>query len=482
MGAPRRLVAAIVTAAVVGAAAASPAVRQEAQDLTATLWPSLLGAAPSTARTGDEDPLRPVVRLEYRLADDLASARGHERVTFTPSARVCDLVFRLWPNSPTVAANGSRMRLTSVTIDGQRRPVRFAAAGARQGTQGTLARVALPACVPAQRRVTAEADFTIVAGAGGKERVGHTARTRTAWYGSAFPMLPWVRGRGWVTSPAVNGKGESETSEEFALAELAVIVPRGTQVVGGGNPAGQRHTAGHVTYLSTAPAVRDVAFAAGKFQTATVRAAGVTVHAAVPAGSDASARTWAQAAARPATRMADLFGKLPYSDVWLLPVLSDFAGIEFPQTILLPATTSPAAYPKLVPHEWAHQYFYSLLGDDQGQDPWLDEAFATYAEALVDGTEGQYLPWQPDSVEHAVGKPLAAFGGNADAYNASVYVAGAKALLRARAAAGPTRFDAAVRGYVAKHAHGVVTPRDVAAAFRQLPRALAVLRQAHAID
>ena len=36
-------------------------------------------------------------------------------------------------------------------------------------------------------------------------------------------------------------------------------------------------------------------------------------------------------------------------------------------------------------HETAHQWFYAMVGDSQARHPWLDEAFATYAEQLVDG-------------------------------------------------------------------------------------------------
>ena len=33
---------------------------------------------------------------------------------------------------------------------------------------------------------------------------------------------------------------------------------------------------------------------------------------------------------------------------------------------------------RLLLHEIVHQWFYSLVGNDQIDDPWLDEAFATY--------------------------------------------------------------------------------------------------------
>lgn len=36
----------------------------------------------------------------------------------------------------------------------------------------------------------------------------------------------------------------------------------------------------------------------------------------------------------------------------------------------------------LAAHETAHQWWYGLIGNDQAMDPWLDEAIATYCEAL----------------------------------------------------------------------------------------------------
>ncbi len=36
----------------------------------------------------------------------------------------------------------------------------------------------------------------------------------------------------------------------------------------------------------------------------------------------------------------------------------------------------------ITPHEVSHQWFYSLVGNNQAMEPWLDEALATYSEAL----------------------------------------------------------------------------------------------------
>ena len=40
-------------------------------------------------------------------------------------------------------------------------------------------------------------------------------------------------------------------------------------------------------------------------------------------------------------------------------------------------------------HEVAHMWFYGMVGNSQFRDPWLDEAFATWAEAVVDRVGGR---------------------------------------------------------------------------------------------
>ncbi|NLN69477.1 MAG: M1 family metallopeptidase [Chloroflexi bacterium] len=56
----------------------------------------------------------------------------------------------------------------------------------------------------------------------------------------------------------------------------------------------------------------------------------------------------------------------------------------------------------IVPHEVLHQWFFSLVGNNQAMEPWLDEAIATYAEALF---YERYFPedleWWWDTRVHA---------------------------------------------------------------------------------
>ena len=132
-------------------------------------------------------------------------------------------------------------------------------------------------------------------------------------------------------------------------------------------------------------------------------------------------------------------------------------------------------------HEVAHQWFYGMVGNSQFRDPWLDEAFATYAEATVN-------PRSVGQLSGALGLPgevggsMAYFDGDTGTYFDIVYGKGAAALLAARQAVGADAFDEALRCYVDANAWTVATPTDVAVALADLPEALAVLAGAQALD
>jgi hypothetical protein len=46
------------------------------------------------------------------------------------------------------------------------------------------------------------------------------------------------------------------------------------------------------------------------------------------------------------------------------------------------------------------------VGVNQGRDPWLDESFATYAEALDRGTAERYASPVPDGRRPRSGAPM----------------------------------------------------------------------------
>src|SRR5262249_51628686 len=53
-----------------------------------------------------------------------------------------------------------------------------------------------------------------------------------------------------------------------------------------------------------------------------------------------------------------------------------------------------------------HQWFYSLVGNDQARDPWLDEGLATWAEAAVTGAPPFADAAIPPEVADKIGEPM----------------------------------------------------------------------------
>ncbi|GAA4873066.1 M1 family aminopeptidase [Actinomycetospora straminea] len=423
---------------------------------------------------------RPSVDLSYDLAPDLRSATGRESVTFTPDRRVCELVFRTWPNAPSPASEGNALQVTDAAVDGRSTEPVVRAAGAPSGAPGTLVELPLPACVDAGTPVRAELGFTLRLGVDADERLGTSAGT--AWFGSAFPMLAWVRGQGWVRDDAVRIPGETAVSEEFRLDALRVTAPAAAAVSGVGRTDGTAPgpRPGTTTHTFRADGIRDVSVAVGAYRVLERETAdGTRLHLFTPlAGTRVDPERWAAEIDGALGRLEDLLGPVPQPDLWVAIAPSQSSGIEYPGALQF-GDTAPRELPELVAHELAHQWFYALVGSDQGRDPWLDEAFTTYAQARATGTESGYVV---DEDRDDLGLPMAAWAERGfGPYNTGVYVQGAAVLLAARERAGAAAFDDALRAYVADHAQRVATPDDVARAFAGLPAVTDALTRAGAL-
>jgi hypothetical protein len=215
--------------------------------------------------------------------------------------------------------------------------------------------------------------------------------------------------------------------------------------------------------------------AAGLFTTAQGRTPdGVAVTVGVLPDGDLPADELLEWTTAAISDLATHVGAFPYRTL-TVALLPDYGGgIEYP-SMIFEATPSRL----VLVHEVAHQWFYGMVGNSQFRDPWLDEAFASWAEAVVD--EQSSFGYQA-----ALGIPGEVGGSMTDfpddgTYVDVVYGKGAASLLAAREAAGPDAFDAAIRCYVDATAWSIATPEDVYAALADLPAALAPLIDAQAL-
>jgi hypothetical protein len=434
--------------------------------------PGPVGEAACPAERAEPDPDRPRIDLDMRLEDDLRTVTGTQTVVFTPDLPTDELVFRLVPNAPDSSSAGNRLEVDGVTgadVAGGG----YEDAGA--GGPGGLYVVDLDGELAAGSSTEVELAFTLTLGSGTFDRVG--TDDGVSWWASGAPLLAWEPGAGWARDEFVGILGETTTSPA-ADVRLTVSAPEELTVLTTGDQAPPSAPAdGRRTWTATEPVARDVSVAVGEFDTAERTSAGGTrISVGVLPDPDVPADRLAEWTAAAVDDLEEQFGDFPYATL-TVALLPDYGGgIEYP-SMILEATPSQ----DVLVHEVAHQWFYGMVGNSQFRDPWLDEAFATYAEAVLDPLSARQLSGALE-LDGDVGGSMAAFDGSTDDYFEVVYGKGAAALLAARDAAGPEAFDRAVRCYVDANAWSIATPSDVAVALADLPEAVLVLAGAEALD
>ncbi|MFD2090156.1 M1 family aminopeptidase [Blastococcus deserti] len=422
------------------------------------------------AERAEPDPDRPEVRLDFRLADDRRSVTGTETVVFTPDLDVRELVFRLVPNGPDSAPAGNRL-----AVDGVRghdvAGGGYETAGAAD--PGGLYVVDLRDELAAGESTEVELDFTLTLGTEAFDRFGVDGDV--SWWASGAPLLAWEPGVGWARDPFVDLGGETATSPA-ADTVVTVSAPEDLTVLMTGarsEPSAPRD--GRRTWTAEEPVARDVAVAAGPFTTREVTTpGGVRVTTGVLPGANVPGD---QLSVWTTTAIADLetlLGPFPYRTLTVALLPDHGGGIEYP-SMILEATPSR----EVLVHEVAHQWFYGMVGNSQFRDPWLDEAFASWAEAVVDPGSG-LVSEEALTLPGPVGATMAEYASDGR-YFRLVYDKGGAALLAAQRAVGEEAFAAAVRCYVDATAWTIATPSDVYRALDDLPAALDVLVDAEAL-
>jgi hypothetical protein len=405
----------------------------------------------------------------FTIAADHRSVQGREHIVFRPDKPIRELVFRLTANTPPTVDEGNRIVVTSARADHGGGRFGFAAAGADPSTQGGLLRIPFASTVPAGTVVTADMAFRLTLGSESFDRFGTAGRF--AYFASAQPLLAWQRGYGWHDEDLIRFPGESATSEAMAV-DLTVIAPAGDTVIMSGDPVDPPVTGRTRSWHAALDAARDVSVAAGPFVVSDTRVGAVRLRVGAP--SAAVRDELVPEFRRAVVELSKRYGPFPFPSLSVARLPAAGGGIEYPGSVLMLDGSRTVAV-----HETAHQWFYAMVGNSQALHPWLDEAFAQYSEELVDGVSAE--------TRSALGSPgivdrsTESYGNDEAAYYYVTYSKGAAALFAARAAAGPARWDAALRCYVARNAWRIADPSDLRAALVRLPAAVAVLRRAGAL-
>ncbi|WP_328843808.1 M1 family metallopeptidase [Streptomyces sp. NBC_00258] len=373
---------------------------------------------------------------------------GRQRVTFRNASErpLHEVYVRLWGNGDDKCGT-----------PGKPSPVKLSRV--RGGTVGQLTvnctalRITLPKPLARGERTAIAFDVSITV----PERNARFGREGAfRFLGNALPVLAVHDAKGWHLDPYVS------TGESFyALASdfrARIDHPSALKVPATGRTWTSPGKPGRTVTHSVAHRVRDFAWAAGPFRTATETSpGGVRVKSYwAPDTPAAGVRLNRKDGVAAVDRFGKEFGRYPYGELDLVMTKEFGGGMEYPGLVLLGTTEEGSA----VVHEVAHQWWYGIVGNDEYGAPWLDESFAQYANARFYGWDTSDC-WSDDwpSESTALTNSMAYWAEHRNEYHL-ICTAGPCALARLEDALGADTMARLLKRYARDHWYGLSTTAD----------------------
>jgi hypothetical protein len=423
------------------------------------------------AFAGDVDRLAGVTRYwidVYADPDDL-TLRGTEQVHYTnhEDEPLGEIVFRLLPNTP---GYGATMAVETIVMDGAAIEPRLSLGGSA---------VTVPLAEPLAPGESVELTLAYSGTLPTDRSAGY------AQYGyidgvlalpNAYPLIPVYDDEGWNVELAP-AHGDA-TFSDVALYALRVTLPTGMVLATSGAIVDQADNAdGTTTTTAASGPMRDFVLVASEaYETARGEASGVQV-TSYYLGDEASGQRALDYAIESLRIYEERFGPYPYNELDVVATPTEAGGIEYPGLIVVAAGLYGEAggfFELATVHEVAHQWWYGLVGSDQLDEPWLDEALAQYTSLLY--YEDRYGPDAAQGVlesvferpyqrlldtgqDMPVGLPVAAY--SEALYGAVVYGKGPLFFHEMRQQVGDEAFDRILRAYFEEHLYGIAYPQDL---------------------
>jgi hypothetical protein len=416
-----------------------------------------------------------VYHLEVQLSDDLVNLQGQEEVLYTnrEDASLAEVYFRLFPN----LAKGSST-VSAVKVNGR------AVVPTHELDQSAM-RVPLSPALPPGQSVVLQMDFAVQAPNGEGGNYGTFAfKDGVLALAHFYPLIPVYDDEGWNVeiAPFIGDVVYADTS--FYLAR--VTAPISQTLVASGIATSREQTGSQQIVTFAAGPVRDFYLVASDRYNPVSRTVGeTTINSYAPTELTEGAETVLNQAEAALQSYNERFGPYPFTEFDLVSTTTFALGVEYPGIVAIlvdlyhpdgqvRGTPTGPLLEGVVAHEVAHQWFYSQVGNDQVDEPWLDEALAQYATLLYyqdvygeAGANGFHRSlerrWQRlNRADIPIGLPVASY--DESSYGAIVYGRGPLFVEQLAKTMGQESFAAFLRDYYQAFKWGIATGD----AFKQL--------------
>lgn len=422
----------------------------------------------ATMRTGHEDDAQLLAGLPHydlALEADLEAGTlvGRERLVFVnrESAALDDILLRLYPK----CSQAGSMAVGRITSDGQ---------GVDFGYQAeyTAVLISLPRPLAPGESTTLEMDFA----------ARLAAQAKGVWSAAFFyPMLAVYQDGHW-RQDAVSSGPDAVFSESASYA-VELTVPDTIEVAASGVEVDSVDNAdGTVTHSYRGGPLRGFAlFMSEDFQACQDTVDGAVVNTWVLPGDKELGEDILRYAADAVGVFDERFGPYPYAKLDVVVIHdvrlpADMAtGVEYPGLVaVLHGGAGEPEFPTV--HEVAHQWWYSVVGNDVLLEPWLDESFANYSvvvyyedvygqemagEVYRDRIVAAYERIQGTGQDGPMGRSVYDFAASAQPSGPILYGKGAVFLHTLRQEVGDEAFFTILQGRYRRHKYEVATGEDL---------------------
>jgi hypothetical protein len=426
----------------------------------------------------DSLPGASVYHLDFEVADDFSTLEGHEEVLYTNREEVPldEVYFRLFPNTA-----GGKVNISAVTVDGQKvEPVyEFA---------DSATRIPLPAALQPGTRIVIGMDFAVEVPqemGGNYGLFGYLDHVLVL--DEFYPVIPVYDDEGWNVEVPPPNADMPYYDASFYLVRMTA--PAELTLVASGVEVGREYEEGSQVVTFAAGPARGFYLAAAESLVVTSQVVGeTTVKSYAFEGQGEGSNQALQVAVDALESFNARFGTYPYTEFELVNTPMLALGMEYPGVVAISLALydpgrevsglpAPVILESAVAHEVGHQWFYNVVGSDQIDEPWVDEAVVQYVTGLYyrdtygEETERSYRgSWEDrwervDRADIPVGLPAVEYEGAE--YGAIVYGRGPIFIATLEEEMGRETFDAFLRDYYESHKWGIGTGD----AFRQLAEA-----------
>ena len=451
---------------VVGSAVAEPT-------LFETTWQDreIFRAGLVTGEQGvlDQLPGAPVYHLDLEIEAGNSVVNGRQQLLYTnqENAPLHEIYFHLFPN-----LLGGTIEVSNVLVNGE------TAIPAYESFNNSEMRLPLAGSLRPGEQVVIQLDFVTTVPLESGRNYGVFAYLEDILALAHFyPQVAVYDDEGWnVETPA---EGGDVTYADVGFYLVRVSAPADLVMAASGIEVRQEKTADTQTVTFAGGPVRDFYLAASdRYERMSQTVGEVTINSYAPAEYALGSAEALGFAIKAVEDYSGRFAPYPFTELDIVTTPTLALGIEYPGIIanrlaIYGSDQSTGGTPNQIllesttAHEVGHQWFYSLVGNDQLDEPWLDESltqYATYlyyfdqygqegAEAFYQSLEGRWN--RTEGADVPIGLPVAAYSGTE--YGSIIYGRGPIFFVQLAQTMGQTTFNDFLRDYTKVHKWGIAT-------------------------